>query len=161
MDGTYDKLALEEIMKDRFGLRVDVKKILVQGAPVSHTSQSTIVLTDKNQLFTLVTGQAKLTLGDVRTIISRMGLKAELFLPPKGEPDYFRRVARQHYNEIFPGRVQTSDDDLEYYKTLARYKPALVQISEVKNGTIYQFDTDSASGWRPVKEFSYRRIQTS
>ena len=161
MDGSYDKLALEEIMKDRFGLRVDIKQILLQGSPVSHTSEATVLLTTKNQLFALITGKSKLTLGDVRKIILRMGLKPELFLPPIGEPDYFNRVAREHYKSIFPGRTYNADDDLEYYKTLARYHPALVQISEVKTGKIFQFDTDSAKSWRVAKEFSYRRILTS
>lgn len=154
-------MAIEEIMKERFGLRADIKQILLQGSPVSHTSEATVILSTKNQLFTLITGQSKLTLGEVRKIITRMGLKAELFLPPRGEPDYFTRVALDHYKTIFPGRTYNSIDDLDYYKTLARYQPALVQISEVRKGTIYQFDTDSAKGWRPVKEFSYRRILTS
>ena len=161
MDGSYDKLALEEIIKDRFGLRTDIKEILLQGAPVSHTAEASVILNAKNQLFVLITAQAKLTLGDVRKIITRMGLKPELFLPPKGEPDYFTRIAREHYKGTFPGRANTSSQDLDYYKTLARYQPALVQISEVKDGTIYQFDTDSAKAWRSAKEFSYRRILTS
>ncbi len=161
MDGSYDKLAVEEIMKDRFGLRTDIKQVLLFKAPVSHTAQATVILTTKNQLYTLISGQAKLTLGDVRKIVARMGLKPELFVPPKGEPDYFNRVAREHYRNVFPGRTSSSGQDLDYYKTLARYHPALVQISEVKDGTIYQFDTDSARGWRAAKDFSYRRIMTS
>lgn len=34
-------------------------------------------------------------------------------------------------------------DDIIYYRTLDPYNPALVLISEVKNGEIYQFDTGS------------------
>lgn len=148
-------------MKDRFGLKVEIKQILVNSAPVSHTSEASVVLSTKNQLYTLIQGQSKLTLGDVKKIISRMGLKAELFLPPRGDADYFDRIAAEQFKKIFPGRSHVGPEDLMYYKTLARYQPALVQISEVKDGTMYQFDTDSARGWRPVAEFSYRRIRTS
>ena len=42
-----------------------------------------------------------------------------------------------------------------------RYNPALVLISEVKNGEIYQFDSDAYGNWRVGARFSYRRIRTS
>jgi len=37
----------------------------------------------------------------------------------------------------------------------------LVLISEVKNGEIYQFDSDAYGNWRVGARFSYRRIRTS
>ena len=157
----YEDLEIEELIKDRFGLRLETKKVLVRGAPVSHTSEATVVLSTKNQLYALIQGQSRMTLGEVKKIIKRMGLVPELYLPPKGEPDYFNRVAREHFKKIFPGRSYISGDDLMYYQTLAIYQPALVQISEVVKGKIYQFDTDSASSWRLATEFSYRRIRTS
>jgi hypothetical protein len=48
---------------------------------------------------------------------------------------------------------------LHFYKTLAPYNPALVLISEVKNGEIYQFDSDAYGNWRVGARFSYRRIR--
>lgn len=157
----YEDMAIEELARQRFGLKLEVKKVLVRGAPVSHTSEASVFLSTKNQLYALVHGQARLTLGEVKKIVSRMGLRPELYLPPKGEPDYFNRVARHHFHQVFPGRSHISNEDLSYYQTLAVYQPALVQISEVLKGKIYQFDTDSASSWRPVTDFSYRRIRTS
>ncbi len=159
--GLYDDLAVEELIKKHFGLRFEIKQVLVRGAPVSHTSEATVLLSTKNQLYVLIQGQARMTLGEVKKIISRMGLKAELYIPPKGESDYFDRFAHAQFKKIFPGRSSISHEDLIYYRTLAPYYPALVQIQEVTKGTIYQFDTDSASSWRPVTDFSYRRIQTS
>lgn len=157
----YDDLATEELIKQHFGMRMEIKQVLVRNAPVSHTSEATVLLSTKNQLYALIKGQSRLNLGDVKKMVSRMGLKAELFIPPKGQPDYFHKVAREHFHKVFPGRSHISGEDLAYYQTLAIYQPALVQISEVSTGKIYQFDTDSASSWRPVTAFSYRRIRTS
>lgn len=157
----YNDLAIEELTKDHFGMRLEIKKTLVRDAPVSHTSEATVFLSTKNQLYVLIRGQSRMKMGEVKKIISRMGLKAELFIPPKGQPDYFTKIAKEHYHKVFPGKPQLSSEDLDYYRTLAIYQPALVQISEVSTGKIYQFDTDSASSWRPVTDFSYRRIRTS
>lgn len=157
----YEDLAIEELIRQHFGMRMEIKQVLVRGAPVSHTSEATVILSAKNQLYVLVKGQSRLKMGEVKKIVARMGLKTELFIPPKGQPDYFNKIARDHFHKVFPGREQVSSDDLAYYRTLAIYQPALVQISEVSGGKIYQFDTDSASSWRPVTEFSYRRIRTS
>ncbi len=159
--GMYEDLASEELIKQHFGLRIEVKQTLVRSTPVSHTSEATVILTSKNQLYVLIRGQSRLSLGEVKKMVARMGLKAELFIPPKGQPDYFNKIAKEHYRKVFPGRSKMSNDDLAYYQTLAPYQPALVQISEVSKGRIYRFDTDSASSWRPVTDFSYRRIRTS
>jgi len=94
MQTTYDGLALEGLAREKFGLVADVKQVLLAGAPVSHTSTASVFLTKNKQLYVFVTGQARLNLGDIRKIITRMGLKAELFLPPKGEIDYFNEFAR-------------------------------------------------------------------
>lgn len=159
--GMYDDLAIEELAKHAFGINLEIKQVLVRAAPVSHTSEATVILSVKNQLYVLVQGQSRMTLGDVKKIVVRMGLKPELFVPPKGQPDYFDKKAKDRFTKIFPGRSHPSADDLAYYRTLAVYQPALVQISEVVRGKIYQFDTDSSSSWRPITNFSYRRIRTS
>ncbi len=161
MDTTYDDLALEGLAREKFGLTVDIKQVLLANAPVSHTSTASVFLTKNKQLYVYVTGQARLNYGDIRKIITRMGLKAEIFLPPRGEINYFNEYAHEKFKEVYPGRSNVSDIDLVYYKTLAPYRPALVQISEVKDGHIYQFDTDSHKGWRVGRAFSYRRIRTS
>ena len=90
-----------------------------------------------------------------------MGLKAELYFPPKGHPLYFDEIGRSKFHEVFPGRSNVSNDDIIFYRTLAPYNPALVLISEVKNGEVYQFDTDASGQWRLAAKFTYRRIKTS
>lgn len=89
-----------------------------------------------------------------------MGLAAELYLPPKGQPHYFDDIGRAKFAQVFPGRSNPGPADLQYYRTLAPYNPALVQIAEVKTGEIKQFDTDAKGQWRTATKFAYRRIKT-
>ncbi len=160
-DDIYDDLALEQIAKDKFGLIVDIDKVIVRQVPVSHTGEATVFLTTKKQLFVYVTAHSKQVLGDVKKIVNRMGLKAELYLPPKGHIDYFDGIGRDKFRDVFPGRGHITSQDLIFYRTLAPYNPALVQIHEVVDGEIKQFDTDASSGWRTSAKFAYRRIKTS
>ncbi len=157
----YDDLALERIAKERFGLSVDIDQVIVRQIPVSHTGEATVFLTAKKQLFVYITAHSKLVLGDIKKIVTRMGLRAEIYLPPKGEVDYFDEVGRQKFRDVFPGRSNPTAEDIIFYRTLASYNPALVQIHEVKDGEIKKFDTDSSSGWRTATRFAYRRIKTS
>jgi hypothetical protein len=160
-DTIYDDLALEQIAKKQFGLAVDIDKVIVRQVPVSRTATATVFLTSKKQLFVYITAQSNLTLGDIKKIVVRMGLKAELFVPPKGRPNYFDDIGREHVQAVFPGRGHITATDLIYYRTLAPYNPALVQINEVVDGEIRQFDTDAHSNWRSAVKFAYRRIKTS
>ncbi len=157
----YDDLALEESVKKHFGLALDVENVIARNIPVSHTAVATVFLTSKKQLYVSITAQANLTLGNVKKLVSRMGLKPELFVPPKGQPHYFDDIGREHFRSVFPGRTQVTSDDLMYYRTLAPYNPALVQINEISAGEIFQFDTDAHGDWRPAAKFAYRRIRTS
>lgn len=160
-DDMYDDIALEQAVKQRFGLNVNIDKVIARQIPVSHTGEATVFLTTKKQLFVYINAHSKLVLGDVKKIVTRMGLKAELFLPPKGEINYFEEIGKQKFREVFPGRSHITSQDLIFYRTLAPYNPALVQINEVLGGEIKQFDTDASSGWRVVTRFAYRRIKTS
>lgn len=160
-DEIYDDIALEQIAKSKFGLKIEIDKVIVRQIPVSHVAEATVFLTTKKQLFVYITARSKFVLSDVKKVVNRMGLKAELFLPPKGEVDYFDEIGRNKFREVFPGRRNPTKDDIIFYRTLAPYNPALVQIHEVKDGEIKQFDTDSSSSWRVVARFAYRRIKTS
>lgn len=157
----YDERTLEKVAKEQFGFSIEVDKIIVNKVEVSRTAEATVFLTKKKQLLVYISAQSRLVLGDMQKIVSRMGLKAELYLPPKGIPDYFDEVGRTQFRNVFPGREQISDDDIRFYRTLAPYNPALVLVAEVKNGEIYRYDSDSHSGWRLESKFAYRRIRTS
>lgn len=157
----YDDISIERICKERFGFEVDIDQVVVRQVEVSRVATATVFLTKKKQLMVYIHGHSKMLLSDVKKIVTRMGLKAELFIPPKHQPDYFDRIGRQKFREVFPGRGTITDEDIIFYRTLAPYNPALVLISEVKNGEIYCFSSDAAGGWRLCAKFAYRRIKTS
>jgi len=157
----YSDLAIEESSKSNFGVNFEIDQVIARNIPVGYTAQATVVLTTKKLLMVYIDGPAKLLLKDVQKIISRMGLVPETFFPPKSQPSYFDDIGTSKYRKVFPARTSPAADDLRYYRTLAPYKPALIQILEVKNAQIRQFDTDSSNDWRPLVKFAYRRIRTS
>ncbi|HMQ96262.1 MAG TPA: hypothetical protein PKD19_03505 [Candidatus Saccharibacteria bacterium] len=158
---TVGDLALERKIQDTFGPSVDIGTIILRQVAVGRSANATVFLTKKKQLMLYVEAMSSLLLADVKQVTAKMGLKAELFMPPKGQPHYFDDIGRAKFREVFPGRSIVHDDDIIYYKTLAPYNPALVIISEVKNGEIYHFDPDARGGWRLGVKFTYRRIRTS
>lgn len=157
----YDDLALEREAKEKFGLAIEVDQVVLRDADVGKGAKATVYLTKKKQLVCYVHGPARLLLSDVTKIAARMGLKVETYLPPKGQPNYFEDIGRAKFRDVFPGRNAVKDTDILFYRTLARYNPALLLISEVKDGHIYQADSDARSGWRVGVKFAYRRIKTS
>ena len=157
----YNEISLERSVKAQFGIPADIRQVIVYHIPVSRSVEASLFLTEKKQLYVYIDGQSKLILGDIKKIIVRMGLKAELFIPPKGRTNYFNEIALAKFTEVFPGRKHVNDSDLLFYRTLVPYNPALVLISEVRDGHIYQYDADSADGWRVAAKFAYRRIKTS
>lgn len=160
-DQMYDDFHLEKLVRAQFGISLEVDTVIARKMPVNRTDVATLFLSNKKQLYLYIQGQSKLLLDDVKKIVARIGLKAELYVPPKGRPQYFEEIGAEKFRLVFPGRSNVSSQDIAFYKTLAPYNPALVMISEVKNGEIYQYDADARGGWRPHGKFAYRRIKTS
>ena len=161
MDRIFDDFALERTINERFGLNMEIESAIAYQIPVSATAIATVFLTSKKQLYCYIAAQSSLNWGDVKKMLSRMGLKPGAYVPPKGRPDYFEDIARDKFRKVFPGRSHITSDDLIYYRTLVPYNPALVQINEIPEGHIYQYDTDAHNNWRPAAKFTYRRIKTS
>jgi hypothetical protein len=160
-DQMYEELALERAINERFGSSVELSKVIALHIPISHTADATVFLTPKKQLYVYIQGQSKFVLGDIQKIVARMGLKAELYIPPKNRPHYFDEIGKSKFHDVFPGRTHVTTDDIMFYRTLAPYNPALILISEVKKGEIYQYDSDASGDWRVAVKFTYRRIKTS
>lgn len=160
-DLLYDDVALEREIKEQFGVAAEIDSVIARHIPVGRSVEATLFLTSKKQLYLYISAEARLLLSDVQKIVGRIGLTAEQYLPPKGQPHYFDEVGTRKFQEIFPGRRVVSDQDIAFYRTLSPYNPALIAIKEVKNGIVYQYDSDAAGGWRPHVKFSYRRILTS
>jgi hypothetical protein len=159
-DEIYDDMALEQKAKQLFGVSLDIEQVVLRSVPVSPTAHATVFFTAKKQLFVYIDGQSRFLLKDVKTIVNRMGLSAEIYIPPHGNAKYFDEYGADRFKEVFPGMSHPTADDLVYYRTLAPYKPALVLIAEVKDSSIYKYDRDSKSGWRVATKFAYRRIKT-
>ena len=157
----FDDIALEEMARESFGVGVDIEKVLVRSVPAGRSAQASVFLTTKNKMYALITGSAPLTLGDVRKIVLRMGLRAEAYCAPKGRPNYFDEVALEKFKNAYPGRHHISDLDLRFYRMMASYNPALVSICEIAGGVINQFDAEATTGWRPSIKATYKQIKTT
>lgn len=160
-DQVYHDFALEKNIKAKFGVIADIDSVIARNFPVNRTTEASLFLTKKKQLFLYIDAQSKLLLSDVQKIVSRVGLKAEVYFPPKNRPHYFDEIGTQKFREVFPGRTGINQQDIAFYRTMAPYNPALILISEVKNGAVYQYDSDSSGQWRLHTKFTYRRIKTS
>ncbi|MFZ1243354.1 MAG: hypothetical protein WAQ22_04425 [Candidatus Saccharimonas sp.] len=157
----FDDFDLEKLLKSQFHVDLEIDKVIARNIDASKAAQATVFLTKKKQLYCYIHGPSRLLLSDVKKLTSRIGVRPELFYPPKGQPRYFDDFGRRKFSEVFPGRQAVNDKDIIFYRTLAPYSPALALVSEVKDGHIYQADSDARSGWRVAAKFAYRRIRTS
>jgi len=157
----FDKVKVGRDIKEQFGFSGEITSAIAYDIDVSASAKASLFLTKKKQLLCYITAEGRLTLGDVRKIIRHMGLMADLYMPPRGQTRYFDEIGRAKFREVFPGRKPNSESDIDYYRTLATYNPALVLISGVHDGVVYQYDRDASGGWRPSVKFAYRRIKTS
>lgn len=157
----FDDFTLEREIKERFSVDIDVDKAIVRNIEVGQSAKATLFLSKKKQLYCYIYGPARLVLSDVIKIAARVGVKPEMFFPPKGQPNYFDEIGAEKFRQVFPGRKDIHASDLVFYRTLAPYSPALILVEEVRNGTIYRADHDARGGWRPATKFTYRRIKTS
>ncbi len=154
----YSDINFEKFLQSHFGVNFEIHKVIARDLPAGRTAEAFIFMTKKKRVYVFISAEAKLLLGDVQKILSKMGLKVDKFIPPNGARNYFEDHAKVKFLEVFPGRTQISDDDLRFYKTLIPYNPALAEVSEVRNGEIKGFNADTHGNWRVAKRFSYKRI---
>lgn len=159
-EAIYDDLALEETIADKFNIKIDIKNVIARNIAVSRTSSATVFLSKNNKLFCYIDGQEALTLGIVQKFVKRMHLVAKTYLPPAKQDSYFEDIASTKFRQVFPGHNNPRTEDLRYYRLLAPYKPALIEISEVSGGAIYKFDPQDSTNWRVAAKLTYRRIAT-
>lgn len=157
-DEIYSDINLEKFLHGHFGVNFDIHKVIARDIPAGRTAEAFIFMTKKKRMYVFISAEAKVLLGDVQKILSKMNLKPEKFIPPSGVANYFEDRARSKFLEVFPGRSHVSSDDLRFYKTLIPYNPALVEIAEVRNGEIRSFDADTHGNWRVATRFSFRKI---
>ena len=156
-----DTASLKKYVWTMFGLQAEIQTIIANKIPVGPSSIATVFLSTRGALYIFIATRGEQTLGDVKKILSRMNLRAENFLPPRADKNYFNESARAKFVKVFPGRKNVGEKDLLFYRTLVPYNPALVQISSVEGGVIKQYDTDAVGHWRNSVKFAYRKIITS
>jgi len=154
----YSDINLEKFLQAHFGVNFEIDKVIARDIPVGRNSEAFIFLTKKKCAYVFISAEAKMLLGDVQKTLIKMGIKADKFIPPNGSKNYFEERARVKFLEVFPGRIKIGNDDLRFYKTLVPYNPALVEISEIRNGEIKAFNADTRGNWRVAKRFSFKKI---
>lgn len=160
MNPMIEEASFEKFLRVNFGREIDIKNMIAYHLPVSRGAAANVFLNNKNQLFCFIASRSPINLGDVRKFLRRMNLIPSDYLPPKNQKDYFASIAKRKFRDIYPGRGNIQDNDLAYYKTLVPYNPALIAISEVRDGMIKQFDPDAVGGWRVAVRITYRHITT-
>ena len=150
--------ALADTILAEFGLDLMIDRLVVWQMPLSRSTTADVFFNHKNQLFVYISSPARQTLGDVKKLLFRTGLTAYDFLPPAGRPNYFTDIAIEHFNKTYPSKPVSSEADLLYFKTLAPYNPALIQVKTVRDGHIYGFDPDAKGSWRVFAKLSYSRL---
>ena len=91
----YDELTLKSAVRQGFGLDADIQTGILPCVNVSRTGLATVFLTTEKELLVYIESSTTMLLADVKKIISRMGLKADLFIPPRGQPRYFDDIGRE------------------------------------------------------------------
>jgi len=147
----------EKICRDCFGVDLKIKNLILDEVSTSRNSYTTVFKADHNVIYALCVSDNPLVLADVKSIIRLMGMKAEFFLPPNADKDYFLNFGHGAFLDVYPARKAGSDQEIHYYKTLAPYSPALVRISKV-NGEIRRYDKIWQE-WQSAIKFSYLRMQ--
>lgn len=156
-DAIFNEIDIEKIASKQFRKKLEIKQVIVSNVPASRTSRATLFVASNKQVYLYIQAEASMILDDARKITHRMGLEAEDFLPPNGNHDYFNAVGAEKFKSTFPGRSVASEGDVRFYRLLAPYNPALVQIAAIKNGEVRQFDLNSGQ-WRHAARFSYRKV---
>lgn len=149
---------LEKEIQSNFECKVAVLEVVADSIAVSRSADLTIFLGSDDRIYAFVRAQSRLALSDVRKMLSTAGLIISEFIPPLGRPNYFHEVALDHYQQVFPGRRLVSERDLDFYKTLVPYSPALAVVKQVKDGKVKTFDADVKGNWRVYCKFYYNKI---
>lgn len=158
LDIDIEKISrVESICKKHFRIDLQIENIILDAVPTSNNSHTSIFKTKRNQVYALCVSAEPLTLADVKNIVKSMGMKAEIYLPPNADRDYFLRCGRNIYKSVFPGREAKTDADTKFYQTFTTYNPALVMIAEV-SGEIRQYNKIWRQ-WQKSLEYSYLRMQ--
>lgn len=149
----YELSRIKSICSNYFNIEPDIKELILDSAPSSNNTNTTIFETSTDEVYALCLSEKALTLADVKSIMRSMGIKADSFLAPKGDEDYFLKYGQRIYKSVFPAKKLTNEQDIEFYKTLAPYSPALIKVAKI-NGIIRKYNTNWHQ-WQKALELNY------
>lgn len=160
LDNNFSNIAkarLQEYCKSNFNVDLQINDILLNNAPTSINSQTTIFKDDNNMVYALYTSDDKMTLAEVMNLVKSMGMEADEYLAPGGDKDYFLRFGYKLFMSVFPNLKPNSTKEIAYYKTFTPYSPALVRISKV-TGEVREYNRIWKQ-WQKSLNFSYNRMR--
>jgi hypothetical protein len=156
----FSDLAITETIKEEFGMKLDITRMLVRNAQVSPVANASLFRAKGGAIYALVRSSNNQTLGDMKKLLRNMGIESDAFIPPGGIEDYFADKAIEKYKKVFPGkRINNDAEELRYYKTLVPYNPALARVAKI-GGEIREYDPLTRT-WYVVKRISYKKINTT
>jgi len=159
LDNNFSEVAnVEDYCKVNFDVDLKIKDILLNNAPTSLNSQTTIFKDDQNMMYALYTSDERMTLAEVMNLVKSMGMEADEYLAPGGDKDYFLRFGYKLFMTVFPNLKPSSAKEISYYKTFTPYSPALVRISKVTS-EIREYNRIWKQ-WQKSLNFSYNRMRT-
>lgn len=147
------KPLLEGICREFFKVNLCVTEIVFNDVSTGKYSRTTVFKDDREEVYALCLSDEPLVLADIRNIISSMGMKAQEYLPPDADYEYFSRNGRKIFESVFPDRKITNDQEITFYKTLAPYSPALVRISQI-HPEVREYN-DIRNQWQNSMQLSY------
>lgn len=156
-DEIFSDIEIEQAALRNFRQHIEIDSVIMREASVGGSTRATVFMSDRRRLYAYIESESGLLLADVKKIVSRMNLVAAEYLPPNDQAGYFDEIGKKEFIRVFPSRRPVSPGDIAYYRTLAPYSPALIEIARVKNGSVHAYDT-TLNKWVPTAAFSYSKI---
>lgn len=144
---------IEAYCRKYFAQSIAISHVVAANIDCNHDRFATVFYDQHDQLYTLIFSNNSMTLGDVRKIVSAIGMKAEGYFVPEAHSQYFYNYAKDVFQAVYPNRTSMSTEDLSYYQTLAPYNPALVKVKAVES-ELRSYKTMTGQ-WMKLADFSY------
>lgn len=152
-----EKMRIKRLCKENFGVDLRINTIVASDVEMTQDDSYTTIFNTNGAMYALCETNEPTTLRDIKSQIRLMGLDAEYYYPPAHDANYFERYGKNAFLSVFPGREIATESDIDFYKTLAPYSPALVRIRKV-NGRIRRFNKPG-NMWQTTMDLSYSRIR--
>lgn len=146
----------ETLVRDMFHLHLPVDELLFDDITTGPSSYAVLFRSGSLPYALFIDEKQRQTLGDVKAIMSHMGITPNKVLPPHADPDYFAREAKLHCDKAFPAIKITDPTTIKLHQRFVAYSPGLVRIDAV-TGPVQRY-IPKTSRWQQAFEYSFQRI---